>query len=439
VRLERDLRDVVVVGSQLWVSTFRTAQILVVGAEGNLMTRGSLPGSFDFVGPFSPTVAWRMMSLPDGRVGVVHQRGLAAPVQTTTGGYGGGGGCGGIVEGAVTTLDSSLQAASTAVFNLVLPADLSMAPKSGQLALLSAGNAHTPGLAQVIEVPTSVVVPGPLPDMGPGEGGFDGGTGGGCTGGTPMPVTGEAIALAYDAQEHLWVQTREPATLQRTGFDVATTPIVIQLSTDSRADTGWAVFHSNSGASVTCASCHPEGGDDARTWEFAGIGPRRTQTLRGHVSGTEPFHWSGDLASFDALFGEVYLRRMAGPPLAPTQKQALRAWIDTIPLLPQSAPADVAAVARGKALFEDAAHVGCVGCHSGPERTNNASVDVNTGGRFQVARLVGVAWHAPFLHDGCAPTLSARFGNCGGGDAHGVTSQLTAAQIADLVAYLETL
>ena len=43
------------------------------------------------------------------------------------------------------------------------------------------------------------------------------------------------------------------------------------------------------------------------------------------------------------------------------------------------------------------------------------------------------------MHDGCAKTLADRFGACGGGDAHGVTSTLTQAQLADLVAYLESL
>ncbi|MGZ3407933.1 MAG: cytochrome-c peroxidase, partial [Polyangia bacterium] len=181
-------------------------------------------------------------------------------------------------------------------------------------------------------------------------------------------------------------------------------------------------------------------GEDARVWDFDTLGPRRTQTLRGHVGGTEPFHWNGELPSFDSLVGEVYLRRMAGPPLAPDQEQALFGWVNSIPLVAQSAPADTAAVARGKAIFEDTTHAACTSCHSGPQLTNNASADVGTGGQFQVPRLIGVGFRAPFLHNGCAATLTDRFGVCGGsGDLHGVTSQLTSAQIADLVSYLQTL
>jgi hypothetical protein len=43
------------------------------------------------------------------------------------------------------------------------------------------------------------------------------------------------------------------------------------------------------------------------------------------------------------------------------------------------------------------------------------------------------------MHDGCAATLHERFNPACGGNNHGATSQLTAGQIDDLVAYLNTL
>jgi mono/diheme cytochrome c family protein len=435
VTFDRDLRDVVVVGAQLWVSTLRTAQILIVNADGTLAQRVTLPHSFDFAGEFSPSVAWRMMALPGGRVGVVHQRGIVGPVQTTQGGYGGvGGGCGGIVQSAVTIIDTtSLAISSAGVGNVVLPVDFSLEPGSGAIAVVSTGSAHTPVLPQVSLMNVAdIVIPGGPVDAGTG--------GGGCQeNNQSIEISGEATALAYDATGTLWVQTREPAALTKLPNSAA--PTTVTLSSDSRADTAWAVFHSNSGANIACASCHPEGGEDARVWQFDQIGPRRTQSLRGHVGGTEPFHWGGELKDFDALIAQVYLQRMAGPMLADDQRQVLFAWVNAIPLVPQSAPADTAAVARGKALFEDTTHAACTSCHSGPELTNNSTVDVGTNGQFQVPRLLGVGFRAPFLHDGCAATLTDRFSSaCGGGtDLHGVTSQLTAAQISDLVSYLQTL
>jgi hypothetical protein len=59
---------------------------------------------------------------------------------------------------------------------------------------------------------------------------------------------------------------------------------------------------------------------------------------------------------------------------------------------------------------------------------------------MQVPALRGLAFRAPFMHDGCAKTLMDRFnGTCGGGDQHGVTSHLDPGQLTDLVHYLESL
>ena len=58
---------------------------------------------------------------------------------------------------------------------------------------------------------------------------------------------------------------------------------------------------------------------------------------------------------------------------------------------------------------------------------------------LQTPSLLGVAWRAPFMHDGCAPTLADRFDPACGGDQHGDVSALSDADLGALVAYLETL
>ena len=96
---------------------------------------------------------------------------------------------------------------------------------------------------------------------------------------------------------------------------------------------------------------------------------------------------------------------------------------------------------RGKEVFHSRA-VGCASCHSGSNFTNNESRYVGTDERvlMQVPPLVGIGYRAPFMHDGCAPTLAARFDPaCGGGEEHGNTAHLTATELGDLVAYLESL
>jgi cytochrome c peroxidase len=85
------------------------------------------------------------------------------------------------------------------------------------------------------------------------------------------------------------------------------------------------------------------------------------------------------------------------------------------------------------------ASVGCNDCHNGSKLTNNKNMDVGTGESLQVPSLRGIAYRAPFMHNGCAQTLRDRFSLGCGGAAHGNTSQLAAGSIDDLIAYLQTL
>jgi hypothetical protein len=273
-------------------------------------------------------------------------------------------------------------------------------------------------------------------------GGF--GTGGGgsagmCTGrpdpSVPQVAAFQPIAVAFDGSDHVVVQSREPALLALPGN------VTITLSADSRADTGHDVFHANSGGFLACASCHAEGNDDGRVWKFACFGERRTQSLQTGIKGTEPFHWSGDESDFTNLMNDVFVGRMSGPLLTSEQNNALFHWVDAQPLPVRTAPADAAAVARGKTLFDDPAGAACVTCHTGTKFTNAQTVDVGTGAPFQVPSLVGVGTRGPYMHNGCAKTLEQRFTNtaCGGGDAHGHTSNLTPSEISDLLAYLNSI
>jgi mono/diheme cytochrome c family protein len=251
---------------------------------------------------------------------------------------------------------------------------------------------------------------------------------------TAVPnVSGQPIAVAFVNDTTVVVQSREPAQLE-----LPTGPPVV-LSTVSRSDTGHDLFHANAGGFVACASCHAEGTEDGRTWDFACIGPRRTQSLQVGLAGTEPFHWDGDEKDFAQLMTDVFVGRMSGPTLASDQTAAMLHWLDAQPRRTRTPPTDLAAVARGQALFNDTAHVGCATCHNGPSLTNSQTLDVGTGGNFQVPSLVGIGTRGPYMHDGCAATLRDRFGPCGGGDRHGMTSTLEPAQIDDLLAYLNTL
>lgn len=445
LRLDRDLRDVIVQGDKLLVTRFKTAELLVIGAGGEvLQSTKPAAGNSSFGLPFEPSVAYRTLAMPDGSLAMVHQRSLVTgettPLTITPGGYYNGLGCeNSVVHGTVSVftpgfeegtfqqpvaagslstgaITSSFGGPGNAMNAAILPVDIAVSPGGNQVAVVSAGNDQV-----YISQRTLFEVPGDCGQHG------------------ATPVEGQPIAVAFSAQNQVVVQLREPAALQI--IDGSGT--LISLSDVSMADTGHEFFHSNKkGVSpVACASCHPEGGDDARVWNVNPIGPRRTQTLGGGLSKTLPLHWDGDMAKVSSIMNEVFVGRMGGDPAGgnPTNAQAMERWLDTLPAAAIARVEDEGAVTRGDALFNDGT-VGCAGCHSGEMRTNNTSHDVGTGGKFQVPMLKGIASRAPYMHDGCAPTLKARFlPSCGGGDAHGKTSHLSAAQIDDLVAFLETL
>lgn len=496
--LKQDLRDVVVDGSRLLVSRFRTAEVLVVDADGALVERVA-PAKFTNAGvragaEFEPSVAWRMVRRPGGGAAMIHQRGMHGKIDQRPGAYGGPG-CEGIVHTAVTVVrsDGAAPAMGPALPSFVLPVDLALSPDGTRVAMVAAGNGHLSGPLGsqrlfvgytddvTLEWATGcgndgrhgpsgrcisstmgarvVTGTGEIGGAGGamGSGGTAGTTGGTAAGGTSgtggrvasstcvdVPVDVEPTAVAFAGATVVIVQSRQPARLWVAPADDAVVdstpwPSVV-LSDDSRADLGHAIFHTNSGGGLACASCHPEGHEDGRVWSFACDGDRRTQDVGGGLMGTQPFHWSGDLVDFDTLVRTVFVGRMSGVALSTEQSAAMMRWIDAVPAFPAPRNTAEAQVARGKALFEDPA-VACASCHNGALLTNNATVDVGTSALFQVPALRGLAWRAPYMHNGCAPDLRSRFapGACGGGDQHGKTSHLSADQLEDLIAYLESI
>ncbi|MEZ4293888.1 MAG: c-type cytochrome [Polyangiaceae bacterium] len=139
------------------------------------------------------------------------------------------------------------------------------------------------------------------------------------------------------------------------------------------------------------------------------------------------------------IMEEVFQHRMGGAETSTGQAAAISHWINAIPAPAPMRASNDAAVLRGKELFESA-QVGCADCHSGAHLTNNQNASVGRAETLQVPTLIGVAWRAPFMHDGCAATLRDRFDNpaCGG-DKHGNLAGLSESDIDDLVAYLESL
>jgi len=441
---------VLISGDNLVVSRFKTAELLVVSRDGKMLRRAapnvaSAPGALTGVSGtagFTPAVAFRALSLPGGGVLVGHVDSSNTTLPSGAGAYYGASCGGSVADLSVSVMDPYAGADRTAIATLAAnrlggatgPLDVALSPDGSRVAMLATGNswspteggasAFSPGQRVNLWLSSSVVVK---------NGTFTAPCFGGAGGGTSTTlVPGEPVAVAFDADGHWVTQSREPAQLQLEQGDV------IALAGDSRFDTGFAMFHMNTGGGIACTSCHPEAGEDGHTWNFS-VGPRRSQSLEGGASARAPFHWTGDLATFDSLVDEVMLKRMSlFADVGPDQRAALRDWIDSVPKSQTADDLDAAAVERGRTLFNDK-DVACASCHSGPDFTDNALHDVGTGAAFITPSLVDVNVRAPLFHDGCAVTLLARFGLCGGGDAHGHTSKLSSAQEADLVAFMQSL
>ncbi len=420
VALGGDLRDVLVDGARLLVTRFKSAELLVLDETGALQ-RTLRPGGVSKDGATSFGVAWRTIALPFGGVAMLHQQATIEGVRTESGGYGGDSfsQCDPAIVGeGVSRLDpDDVNDPSPLVGVTILPrfagaTDIALSPDGNRISVVNVANAWS-----VDKRPTLYSLP--IASIGSQA----------CGGEQTEPrVPGEPVALAFAASGKLWVQSREPAALLSLGGES------IALSHESRADTGFALFHMNSGRGIACASCHADGSEDGRVWDFAGIGPRRTQAVGGGVLARAPFHWDGDIADFDSLVHEVFVSRMGAERPNTPQRQLFAQYVDALPA-PVGPVVDPARAARGAKLFESAE---CATCHTGPLYTNSDRYDVGTGGTFKVPSLVGVGTRAPFMHNGCAPTLQDRFGSCGGA-RHGDLTGLGADDITDLVAYLETL
>lgn len=418
--LDGDLRDVVPMGDGWWVSRFRTAEILVVDAAGAVTGRlappvigGSAPSA-----AFPATVAWRMVADPAGGALLAHQRSSPDVVDLGVG-FGlpayGGAACDAVVQTGLTRFAPDGSAVTTgAVLKAALPVDVAV-DGDGATWLVSAG---ADGMNDVA-----------VGNVSEGLYGLDGCNFiGGLPWGRLTGAGGGRMVAVAPGPGFLLVQSQPFSLAVAVGAGVTA-----RLDVPSELDpTGHALFHVAPTGTMACASCHPEGREDGRTWRFEqghGEELRRTQSLAGGVG--EPLHWRGEHADMDALLVDTFERRM-GAEAGSTAAEDFAAFLASIPAVPSSRAAPPPAFAAG----------GCDTCHAGPALTDEANHDVGTTDHgvatsFQTPTLLGVGARGPWMHDGCADTLAERFDPACGGASHG--NPLTPEQVDELVGWLATL
>jgi cytochrome c peroxidase len=219
---------------------------------------------------------------------------------------------------------------------------------------------------------------------------------------------------------------------------------------------------------ISCASCHPDGQPDGRTWHNP-EGLRNTQSLAG-MSWTHPIHWSADrdeVQDFEhtirgpLMQGRGLIRGSVNKELGEPNRglsedlDALAAYSNShrYTISPHAKGGLSDAAKRGREIFFSA-ETKCATCHSGPLYTDSqpgreiVRHDVGTGDddpgekmgpAYDTPSLLGAYRTAPYLHHGRAATLEEVFTKCNETDEHGKTSQLSRQQIGDLVEFLKSL
>jgi len=195
---------------------------------------------------------------------------------------------------------------------------------------------------------------------------------------------------------------------------------------------------------LSCATCHNDGDQDGRVWDFTGLGEglRNTISLRGRAGLAQgKLHWTGNFDEVQDFEGPI--RKLAGgvgllsdsdftatqDPLGPPKAglsadlDALAAYVSSLATVTPSpyrhADGSLSSSAQvGQSLFNS----NCKQCHGGSSFTDSPSGllhDVGTikpsSGQRLFAPLTGLdtptlrdAWNtAPYLHDGSALTLTA--------------------------------
>jgi len=501
LRLERDLRDVIVQGANLVVTKFRTAEILTIDAGGNITNRAFPPTvqRFDngLNGPFdaaedgigepgtlgvveaAASTAWRTIALADGRIVMTHQRKTKDTLDTEqTGGYGGG--CGEApVEDAVTMIRPGQQPVAVGqIARGALPVDLAVSPGGDKLAIVVAGSRNVKVVPiSALETPDTDECRPPDPPECDGEdcGECDGGGGGGPLPpiggepGTEPPVPSNFTGCECKDDDFDGRCDETPPPPSDDNGDRKRLGMPTSAAWTAAGDL--AIFYPEAPAIVVRPGGNKVGQRLISLPGKAAFDPGRNvfhvQTVIGLACAScHPEGRDDGLTWNFAQFGQRRTQSIAGNIL----DRAPYHWVGDMNDLPKlmddvfstrmaggfltdnektalgpwmnRIPAPPAALVNREAADRGKQlfdSSGCATCHNGDLLTNNQLVNVGTGGKFKVPSLQGVGARAPFMHDGCAKTLMGRFTDCGGGDLHGATSALSQTQLTDLVEYLESL
>jgi hypothetical protein len=190
---------------------------------------------------------------------------------------------------------------------------------------------------------------------------------------------------------------------------------------------------------VACASCHPDGRDDALTWSTP-EGPRQTIMLAGRAPNTAPYGWQGKHGDLPTYLGNTF-SRLGGTGIVGDELKDLVAYLETMAAPPRSS-IDQRAIDEGRELFADTG-LGCASCHLDGVGVDRVTHDVGSRAvadstpAFDTPSLLFVGGTGPYFHDGRYKTLEDLLGASDSTMGH--TLHLSAEQRVKLAKYLRSL
>jgi DNA-binding beta-propeller fold protein YncE/mono/diheme cytochrome c family protein len=218
------------------------------------------------------------------------------------------------------------------------------------------------------------------------------------------------------------------------------------LSTE--ASLGRVLYHKTgdgrvSAEGMACASCHPDGREDAITWSSTD-GPRNTPMLAGRMADTAPYSWQGNHETVE-IHLEDTVRRLRGRGLSKDEIHAIAEYVRALPgpnLKAKMSTEQQQLVEQGKAIFASS-ETACATCHTADKAfTDGQKYDVraqsgNAKQLLDTPSLRFLGGTAPYFHDGRYATLQAMLE--ASDHAMGHTLHLSREQRLALTAYLESL
>ena len=209
---------------------------------------------------------------------------------------------------------------------------------------------------------------------------------------------------------------------------------------------GRKLFHKGGDAKIAkdgraCASCHPDGRDDALVWSTPD-GPRQTILLAGRIGRGAPFGWLGQHTSVKEHI-KITMKNLKGTGVADSDYDAIASYIAAMKAPPRAKRASLSTKeTRGSELFHSSL-LSCSSCHA--DKTGFTDLEVHEVGSATVAdtkrqflapslRFVGES--APYFHDGRYATLEELLRK---NEKMGNTKSLSSDDREALEAYLRTL